>query len=90
MSFRLDHSLILSSVQFEIVSRFYKYQSRSFFLVYHIENQKVNYRIYTTPEGFVTEVEMENKSKGKNGSAEWIELKGVESEILSASPKMTL
>ena len=43
-------------------------------------NQKVNYRMNTTPEGIVTKVEMEKKSKGKNGSAEWIELKGVESE----------
>ena len=34
----------------------------------------------TTPEGIVTKVEMEQKSNGKNGSAEWIELKGVESE----------
>ena len=35
-------------------------------------DQKVNYRIHTTPEGRVTKVEMEKKAKGKNG---WVELK---------------
>lgn len=36
--------------------------------------------MHTTPEGIVTKVGMEKKSKGKNGSAEWIELKVVESK----------
>ena len=35
-------------------------------------DQKVNYRIHTTPEGRVTKVEMEKKAKGKNV---WVELK---------------
>ena len=35
-------------------------------------DQKVNYRIHTTPEGIVTKVERENKIKGKNA---WVELK---------------
>ena len=34
-------------------------------------DQKVNYRIHTTPEGGVTKVEMEKKAKGKNV---WVEL----------------
>lgn len=34
-------------------------------------DQKVNYRIHTTPEGRVTKVEMEKKAKGKNV---WVEL----------------
>ena len=34
-------------------------------------NQKVNYRIRSTPEGKVTKVEMEKKVKGKNA---WVEM----------------
>ena len=40
-------------------------------------NQKVNYRIHSTPEGKVTKVEMEKKVKGKNV---WVELKELSSE----------
>ena len=58
-----------------------KDEQRVLLVCYHPSaNQKVNYRMNTTPEGIVTKVEMEQKSNGKNGSAEWIELKGVESE----------
>lgn len=42
-------------------------------ICYHpSSNQKVNYRIHSTPEGKVTKVEIEKKAKGKK---EWIELK---------------
>ena len=42
-------------------------------ICYHpSSNQKVNYRIHSTPEGKVTKVEMEKKVKGKNV---WVELK---------------
>ena len=40
-------------------------------------NQKVNYRIHSTPEGKVTKVEMEKKVKGKNV---WVEMKELSSE----------
>ena len=40
-------------------------------------DQKVNYRIHTTPEGRVTKVEMEKKVKGKNV---WVELQLLTSE----------
>ena len=40
-------------------------------ICYHpSSNQKVNYRIHSTPEGKVTKVEMEKKVKGKNA---WVE-----------------
>ena len=39
-------------------------------------DQKVNYRIHTTPEGIVTKVEMEKKIKGKKV---WAELSEIES-----------
>ena len=58
-----------------------KDEQRVLLVCYHPSaNRKVNYRMYTTPEGIVTKVEMEKKSKGKNGSAEWIELNVIESE----------
>ena len=48
------------------------------FICYHpSSNQKVNYRIHSTPEGKVTKVEMEKKVKGKNV---WVELKELSSE----------
>ena len=37
-------------------------------------NQKVNYRIHSTPEGKVTKVEIEKKVKGKNA---WVELEKI-------------
>ena len=37
--------------------------------------QMVNYRMYTTPDGIVTKVEVEKKVKGKNV---WMELKLLE------------
>ena len=41
-------------------------------ICYHpSSNQKVNYRIHSTPEGKVTKVEMEKKVKGKNA---WVEM----------------
>ena len=40
-------------------------------------DQKVNYRIHTTPEGIVTKVEVEKKVKGKNV---WVELKQLNNE----------
>ena len=47
-------------------------------ICYHpSSNQKVNYRIHSTPEGKVTKVEMEKKVKGKNV---WVELKELSSE----------
>ena len=47
-------------------------------ICYHpSSNQKVNYRIHSTPEGKVTKVEMEKKVKGKNM---WVELKELSSE----------
>ena len=38
---------------------------------YPSANQKVNYRMHTTPDGIVTKVEVEKKVKGKNV---WVEL----------------
>ena len=47
-------------------------------ICYHpSSNQKVNYRIHSTPEGKVTKVEMEKKVKGKNV---WVEMKELSSE----------
>ena len=47
------------------------------FICYHpSSNQKVNYRIHSTPEGKVTKVEIEKKVKGKNVWVEQKELTG--------------
>ena len=74
---------VLSDYTEELVEvREYKISMKSNPIVdlicYHpSSNQKVNYRIYSTPEGEVIKVEMEKKIKGKKV---WVELKPITAE----------
>jgi hypothetical protein len=81
-------SILYGYTEEDVEVREYKYRVKSermvYLVCYHPSSaQKVNYRLHTTPEGEVTKVEREKKTKSK---VVWVELKRIEKNQNTTPP----